>query len=245
MSSLTYKSTDKIRNMTAAGVFCALAYVACVLFRFHLGFLTFDLKDAVMTCASMMFGPLYGIVICVVVSLIEMVTISTTGLYGLIMNVLSSGAFVCVGSAIYSLRRSMKGALVGMICSVAAMTGVMMAANLIVTPFYMGVTAKDVAGMIPTMLLPFNLTKAVFNAALVFLIYKPVSGAVRAAGFSAPKDSAPAAKEGETPEEAKRRARRRTLAVVVAAAAVAVCALLYFFLVLHGTFTLGEAASAS
>lgn len=240
MSALTYKSTEKIRNMTAVGVFCALAYVACVLFRFHAGFLTFDLKDAVMTCAAMMFGPFYGIVMCVVVSLIEMVTISGTGLYGLIMNVLSSGTFVCVGSAIYSFRRNMKGALVGMGCSVLAMTGVMMLANLIVTPFYMGVTAKDVAGMIPTTLLPFNLTKAVFNAALVFLIYQPISRAVRAAGFKSPLGASAAAKDGEDPEKAKKRAIRTTVVTAAVAAAVAICALLYFFHGLNGSFSFAK-----
>ena len=53
MAKTIYRST-KIRTLVAAGVFSALAYVCCVLFHFKAGFLSFDLKDAVMTVAAML-----------------------------------------------------------------------------------------------------------------------------------------------------------------------------------------------
>ncbi len=235
MPSVTYRSEKKTRTLVAVGLFAALAYVCCLLFHFRLSFLTFDLKDAVMTIGAMLFGPLYGLATTLIVCLIEMFTASTTGLYGLVMNILSSVSFVCVGSAIYVRRRTLSGAVIGMGASVVAMVAVMMAANLLITPYYMtslspesAMTAADVAKMIPTLLLPFNLTKAVFNAALVFLLYKPISTALRHAGFSSAAsapDAAPAAQ------------KRFRLAVPIVAAVVAAAALLYFFFILSGSFS--------
>lgn len=236
MSRTTYKSNEKIRTTVAVGVFCALSYVACVVFHFRASFLTFDLKDAVMTVGAMLFGPLYGLAMCIIVSLLEMLTISTTGLYGFIMNVLASISFVCVGSLIYAHWRTMKGAVVGMAASVVSMTAVMVLANLIITPFYMGVTVDAVVKMIPTLLLPFNLTKAIFNAALVFILYKPVSNAIRAAGFT----SVTNATEKDGPSaELKTGKKAKITPTIIIAALIAAAALVYFFVALEGTVSFG------
>jgi riboflavin transporter FmnP len=228
-----YRSDSRIRTVAAVAVFCALAYVACVVFHFRASFLTFDLKDAVMTVGAMLFGPAWGFAMVLVVALIEMLTVSTTGLYGFVMNVLASASFVCAASFIYTRRRTMKGALVGTLCAVAAMTAVMMLANLVITPFYIGATAADVAKMIPTLLLPFNLTKAVFNAALVFILYKPISAALRRAGFASVTVLGT-----DTAAHKPEKTRGLGLTIVIAAL-VAAAALVFFFLVLHGSVSFG------
>lgn len=236
MSRTTYRS-NATRTLVAVGVFCALAYVCCVLFHFKVGFLSFDLKDAVMTVAAMLFGPIYGLAMSIVVSTIESLTIGTTELYGYVMDILSSASFICVGSLIYSFKRNMTGALLGMTSSVVVMTAVMMGANLVITPLYMGVTSADVAAMIPTLLLPFNLTKAVFNAALVFMIYKPIAKALRLAGFVTMDSKKNTVGGVSTPEE-KKKARRASIVVTVCSVAIAALALAYFFIVLDGSFSL-------
>ena len=71
------------------------------------------------------------------------------------------------------------GAIIGLFAAVAAVVAIMMGANLVITPFYMHVTASEVAAMIPTLLLPFNFTKALLNMALVLLLYKPISNALK------------------------------------------------------------------
>ena len=237
MKSTTYRA-NPTRTIVAIGVFSALAYVCCVLFHFKAGFLSFDLKDAVMTVAAMLFGPVYGLAMSVIVSTIESITIGSTGIYGYIMDILSSVTFICVGSLIYSHKRNMTGALLGMVSSVLAMTAVMMGANLVITPFYTGISSSEVASMIPTLLLPFNLTKAVFNAALVFMLYKPISNALRLAGFvTADQKKNVTPTVDKTPEE-KARARRVSIVITVCAAAIAALALAYFFVVLDGSFSL-------
>ncbi|MGN1409687.1 MAG: ECF transporter S component [Eubacteriales bacterium] len=238
MSKSTYKS-DKVRTIVAVGVFSAFAFVCCVLFHFKAAFLSFDLKDSVMTVGAMLFGPIYGLAMTLIVSLIEAATISTTGIYGLVMNIISSATFVCIGSLIYSRYRTMKGALVGMAASTVSMTAVMMVANLIITPFYMGVSTSDVAALIPTLLLPFNLTKAIFNSSLVFLIYKPISSAIRAAGFVSVSAGSDGPTSGIVSDgEKKKKTVFTSPVIIIASVAVAVISMVYFFVKLGGSFSL-------
>ncbi len=237
MSKTTYKS-NKTKTIVAVGLFSAFAYVCCVLFHFKASFLSFDLKDAVMTVGAMLFGPVYGFAMSLIVGFIEFLTISSTGIYGFIMNVLSSTVFVCAGSFIYSRKRTMSGALIGMIVSVVSMTAVMMGANLIITPFYMGVSAADVAAMIPTLLLPFNLTKGIFNAAIVFLIYKPISQSIRLAGFVSTSTDSAAIGVIPNNNENKKKLPSSYVITLCIAIIVAVLALVYFFVKLGGSFTI-------
>ncbi len=233
-----YRS-DKVRTIVAVGVFTAFAYVCCVIFHFKAGFLSFDLKDAVMTVAAMLFGPVYGLGMVIAVSLIEFITISGTGVYGLIMNVISSTVFVCMGSAVYSYKRSLRAAVIGMVASVVATVAAMMGANMLVTPYYMHVTVDEVAAMIPTVLLPFNLTKTLFNALLVFIIYKPLSSVLRRAGFvSTIVDSTP---DGSlaTVGTASDGKRHKTSLVMVISAVIAAATLVYFFVQLGGSLKIG------
>ena len=86
-------------------------------------------------------------------------------------------------SIIYRYIKSFLGAVIGLVSGVCAVTAVMMLANLFITPFYMGSTTEAVAAMIPTVLLPFNLVKAILNAAIVLLLYKPLSVLLKKNGF--------------------------------------------------------------
>ena len=52
--------------------------------------LTFDFKDAILSINALLFGPLTGVVSAALVALVEFITVSDTGVYGLIMNFLSS-----------------------------------------------------------------------------------------------------------------------------------------------------------
>ncbi len=229
------KTRKTINRIVVIAVFSAIAYLCCVLFHFKAaGFLSFDLKDAIMTVAGMIFGPLYGLIMVVLVSVIEMVTISSTGFYGLIMNILSSGTFVCVAGLVYMKRKTMGGALTSMICAVCSTVVVMMGANLLVTSRYFGMTVSEVAALIPSILLPFNLIKTVFNSAIVFILYKPVVTALRSSGLLPSEGSG----IGHWRKYAGN--SKKNILVSVAAIVVAVGVMVFFFLYpsLHGTFSL-------
>ncbi len=221
------KTKERLNKISGAALFSALAYL-CVFF-FHFikvgGFLTFDAKDTFLVMCGMTFGPVFGVISTLIVTFLEFITISGTGPYGFLMNFVSSASFVFFASLIYKYRRSYQGAIVGLITSVFAMTAVMMGMNLLVTPRYTGMSASDVAAMIPTLLLPFNLTKAVLNAGLSLLLYKPVSSALRRAKLVPAKD-------GSKPKT------RYTVISTVAAILIIAAAVLCFIFVLNGKFSL-------
>lgn len=169
----------KIRKMTVIAMFCALAYLCVFIFRFKVSFLTFDVKDSIITIASMLFGPVYGVTISFIVSLLEFITISDTGVYGLIFNFISSATFAGTAGVIYKYKKNVFGALIGLSSAVAFTTAIMLVANLLLTPYYMGVEVAEVANMIPKLLLPFNLLKTTLNMSLVLVFYKAVSTALR------------------------------------------------------------------
>ena len=181
MNNKTKQHENVLRTVTLA-VFVALAYALVCTFRIKVSFLTFDVKDAVITVAAMIFGPLSAVAMSLAVSFVEMITISDTQLYGFIMNVLSTLSLSVTASLIYKYKRSMLGAALGLISGVFAVTSVMMLANLFITPYYMGVDRAVVVNLIPKLLLPFNFTKATLNAAITLLIYKPIVTAMRRAG---------------------------------------------------------------
>lgn len=167
--------SNNIKKMSVIAVLCAIAFLVSLIFPFKVQFLTFDLKDAIIAIAALMYGPVAGLIGSIIVPLLEALTNFDTGPYGLIMNFISSAVFSVIAGFIYKYRKSFSGAIIAMICSVFAVTAAMLVANLFITPYYMGATRSDVAAMIPTLLLPFNLIKSVVNASLTLLIYKPIT----------------------------------------------------------------------
>ncbi len=175
------KSSLLLKKITGIAVFSALAFVTALVFRLPVGFLTFDAKDAVITIAALVYGPISAPIMSLIVAFLEMITLSDTGPYGFIMNFASSATFSFTASLIYKYKRSFTGSIIGLYSAVVAVVGVMMLLNTFVTPFYMGVERSVVVEMLPTVLLPFNLAKALLNAAIVMLLYKPVIISLRRA----------------------------------------------------------------
>ena len=169
------KPEINVKTLVGMATFAALAYGVTFVFRIPVSFLTFDAKDAVLTVASFIYGPLAAIVMALIPALIELITISGTGLWGFIMNFASSFCFAFTASLIYKYKRSLNGAIIGIFASVATTTALMMLLNIYVTPVYMGVSREAVIELLPTLLFPFNLAKTMMNAAITMLIYKPVS----------------------------------------------------------------------
>ena len=171
-----------VKKLVGISMFSALAYITTLVFHIDIMFLSFDVKDAVITIASFIYGPVSAIVMSFLAAFLELVTISGTGPYGFIMNFASSAAFSFTAALIYKFRRNFSGAIISIYSASAVMIAVMMAMNLLVTPFYMtGGNVEAVKALIPKLLLPFNTAKALMNSALVMLLYKPVSQALRKA----------------------------------------------------------------
>jgi len=172
------KSSTK--KLTTIAMLSAIAFVIVAFVRIPVVmFLKYEPKDVIITVGGFMMGPLTSFLISFVVSLVEMVTISDTGIYGAIMNLLSTCAFACTAAFIYKKKHTLKGAVIGLVSATVLMTAVMLLWNYIITPLYMGMPRAAVAELLPTVFLPFNLFKGAVNAGITLLIYKPVVGALR------------------------------------------------------------------
>ena len=178
-------SSAEIKKLCGMAVFVAFAVVVTLLTKWlRVAHLTFDAKDAVITIAAYIYGPLPALTMSIATSILETVTFGgDTGPYGLFMNILSTATFSLVASIIYKKKRNIKGAITGLLSAALVTTAVMLLANIFVTPFYLGLPlfAPAIMKSIPTLILPFTLAKALMNSALVMYLYKPVLAALRGA----------------------------------------------------------------
>ena len=174
----------KTHQIVITAMLVALSFLAVLIGRLIptvAGFLSYDPKDAIVVIGGFIYGPVTAVIVSVLCSVIEMLTISSTGVYGLIMNIVSTCAFAVPAAILYKRIHSMKGAIIGLAAGMICMTLMMLLWNYIITPFYMGVDRSVVAGMLASVFLPFNLIKSGINAGLTLLLYKPLIGALRAA----------------------------------------------------------------
>jgi riboflavin transporter FmnP len=153
-------------------------------------FLKYEPKDVIITIGGFLLGPIVSFLVSLVVSLLEMVSISETGPIGALMNLLSTCSFACVASLIYKRRHTLRGAVEGLLAGAVVMVGTMLLWNWLITPLYMtGTSRSDVAAMLVPVFLPFNLLKAGLNSAFILLLYKPLVTALRKAHLvDAPKN---------------------------------------------------------
>jgi len=168
------------RQLVLLGVFAAIAYALVWVCRIPVvAFLSYEPKDVVIVMGGFLFGPLAAFLVSLVVSLVEMVTISGTGPIGMVMNLLSTCAFACTASAIYWRRRTLPGAIGGLCLGSIVMVGVMLLWNWLITPLYLDISRQAVEAMLVPMFLPFNALKAGLNTALTLGLYKPLVTGLR------------------------------------------------------------------
>ena len=174
----------KVKKMVTLAMLAAIAYLMVNLIRIPVVlFLKYEPKDVIITIGGFLFGPMAAFIVSFVVSLLEMVTISETGIIGCIMNLISTCSFACVAAFVYKKQHTLKGAIVGLALGSVLMVGIMLLWNWLIIPLYMGVDRATVEGLLIPAFLPFNLLKAGLNSALTIGLYKPLSTALRKIGL--------------------------------------------------------------
>ena len=188
------KSKFTTEKIALAALFSALAYLTVFILRIPfvpaVGFLKYEAKDAVLALEALILGPLPAALSSVVISLIEMVTISDTGIIGAVMNILSSCAFILPVGIIYKYRRNISGAVIGLVCSVICETAIMLLWNYLISPLYMGISREAIAALLIPGFLPFNAIKSTINAAITFILYKPIISVLRKANLLPKREAA-------------------------------------------------------
>lgn len=171
--------------MVLLAMLAAVSYLMVALIRIPVVlFLSYEPKDVVIAIGGFLLGPMASFIISLVVSFLEMITFSTTGPIGAIMNLLSTCSFACTAAFVYKRRHTLGGAVMGLVAGSVVMVGVMLLWNYLITPLYMtGTSRSDIAAMLVPVFLPFNALKAGFNTAFTLLLYKPLVSALRRTGL--------------------------------------------------------------
>lgn len=191
------KKILSIRNLVQIGMFGALAAIL-MLFEFPLPFIApsfyeLDLSEIPVLIGTFSMGPVAGVLIELIKILLKLVLKGTSTAYvGDVANFVIGCFFLLPAGIIYKLKRTKKGAVLGMITGtlVMACAGGLMNAYILL-PFYsqfygMPMEALIAAGTevnslitnIPTFVLiavvPFNLIKGIIVSLITDLVYKRV-----------------------------------------------------------------------
>ena len=187
----------KVKKMAVLAMLAAMAFLLVCAVRIPVVlFLKYEPKDVVITVGGFLFGPMAAMTVSLLVSLIEMVTVSDTGIIGCVMNLLSTCAFACAAAWVYKKERTFRGAVVGLCLGAALMTATMLLWNWLVTPLYMGVERQQIEALLLPAFLPFNLLKAGLNTALTLALYKPLVTALRKIGLLEQQEAKSSSKAG-------------------------------------------------
>lgn len=172
------RKSETIR-LVKMGALVALSVVLVYLIHFPIfpavPFLEYDPADIPILIGAFTFGPVTGTILTIVTSVIQGTTVSAgSGLYGILMHIIATSTLVMTAGFIYQRKKTKKTAMLGLCCGIAAMAGVMVAANLLITPLFMGVPREAVWNLMP-FIIGFNVIKAGGNGLVTFLLYKRIS----------------------------------------------------------------------
>ncbi len=169
------------KRIAVTALFCAVAAIATLFLEFPIlpgvTFLKYDPSAIVALVAGFAFGPGTGAVVSILPYLVHLATQS--GLYGSFMAIVATLSLVLPAALIYQRMTSFKGALIGMGVGALVCLTCCIAANLVITPLYMGAPRETVVAMIVPALLPFNVIKIAINCVVTALVYKPLSKALQ------------------------------------------------------------------
>jgi len=170
----------RTKKLTVMAMLVAISVVLVYAVHFPIfpaaSFLEYDPADIPILIGAFAYGPLAGVMLAVVASVIQGVTVSAkSGIYGILMHVIATSTLVIIASSIYRIKHTRVGAVIGLMCGTVSMGLVMMVANHFITPYYMGAPVAVVDAMLLPVILPFNLVKAGINSVITFIVYKMVS----------------------------------------------------------------------
>ena len=188
-------STTKVRALTGTAMLGAVAAVLMYL-EFPIpimpAFVKLDVSELPALIASVAYGPVSVVLVCLIKNLIKLPSTSTAAV-GELFNFVMGALFVGVAGIVYKRNKTRKGAIVGALLGALVMAVVSVPYNyFIVYPAYVVMyhlpleaiigmyqaINPSVDGLLTCLLvfnLPFTFVKGVLDAVLCFLIYKPLS----------------------------------------------------------------------
>lgn len=187
---------ENLRAIIISAIFGGLGFVLMLL-EFPLpmiipSFIKFDFSELPAIIASFAYGPLYGILVCLIKNSLHLFVTTSAGV-GEVSNFILGAIFVGVAGFVYSKNKTRKNALIGSLIGALVMAVISIFTNYIVVyPAFSviyGLPMEAILGMYKAILpiadnlfkalvifnLPFNFIKGVIDAAICFAVYKKLS----------------------------------------------------------------------
>ncbi len=188
-------NNKKVRVLTGTAMLTAVGVVLQYLeisIPIMPSFIKLDFSDLPELIGAFAYGPVAGVVICLLRNLIHM-AVSQSGFVGELSNFMLGAVFALTAGLIYKKNKTKKGALIGGLSGAAAMAVIsVFTNNFIIYPLYysvLGFPEEAVLDMYQALLpsvdsifqallifnLPFTFVKALICVLIAMLIYKPIS----------------------------------------------------------------------
>ena len=171
------------KKMVTLAMLSAMSVVLVMLIRVPwpgAPFLEYDPADVPILITTLMYGPAAGLIVTIVVSVIQGLTVSaSSGIIGIIMHILATGFYVSFSGAIYKKTKNTKGLIIAIAFGALVSTLIMLLWNVWFTPIFMGTPTEAVIKMLVPVILPFNLTKTVLNGAFSVILFTMISKIIK------------------------------------------------------------------
>ena len=176
-----------------------LSAVGCVLMMLDFpipmiipSFVKMDVSELPALLASFSLGPAYGVGVCFIKNVLAAIFHGSTGGIGEVCNFLIGAAFTAVAGLLYKRHKSRRSAVIASLAGAVVMALVSVPVNYFISyPVYATMFGgmdlvleayrainPNIDGLLACLVvfnLPFTLCKGLIDAALCFLIYKPLS----------------------------------------------------------------------
>jgi len=192
------KKTD-IRRITATGMLSAISF-ALMFMEFSVpfmpDFIKMDLSELPALIGAFAYGPVAGVIICLIKNLLHLF-ISSTGGVGELSNFLLGASFVLIAGFVYKWKKNRKSALIGSVAGALTMAVFSVFSNyFLVYPIYYNFMPKDailaayqiifsgVDNILECLIvfnMPFTFLKGILSVIITFLIYKRLSPILKGA----------------------------------------------------------------
>ena len=175
MQNSIKKNNFTTKQLVILSLMSAISVVLMMFIRFPwpaAPFLEYEPADVPILIATLMYGPYVGLIVTVIVSVIQGLTVSSgSQVIGVIMHILATGSYVIFTGVIYKYAKSRKGFFVAIVMGALVSTFIMLLCNIWFTPIFMNAPREMVMKMLVPVILPFNLVKTFVNGIVAGILY--------------------------------------------------------------------------
>lgn len=170
------------KRMAITAMFVALSYVVSLL-EFPIfpatPYLKLDFGNVFILLTGFLFGPVEGIIACVIKEALCIIGTSSSGV-GQVANALMTSAYIIVPCVVYRYKKGFKTVVFTLIIACALGTCAALVANrFIVFPLYMGESAVSAFNAAFWYVVAFNVIKTVSISVITIVLYKRLSGFIK------------------------------------------------------------------